>query len=271
MKPCRSRISPEVGAAIIIFSRFDSRRLPGKALIDIGGRPLLGRVIDRARLVDGAPFLILATSDRPVDDALADFAAAENVAVFRGDVDDVAGRALACARRFGIARFARLCGDRVFFDPGLVGRLIALQAASGADVATTAMPSTWPPGLTSEVIATEALARALELTSDPYDREHVTSFFYKRPDLFRIESVTAPQSADFTGVRLVVDDEVDLARARWMCAQFPSPATAPLESVVSAARRWQDLSGGGVITPLCTAPNGLECARSKAYAGESTE
>ena len=33
----------------IIFSRFDSNRLFGKALIDIQGRSLLGRVIDRAK------------------------------------------------------------------------------------------------------------------------------------------------------------------------------------------------------------------------------
>ena len=35
----------------IIFSRFDSSRLYGKALIDIEGRCLLGRVIDRAKLI----------------------------------------------------------------------------------------------------------------------------------------------------------------------------------------------------------------------------
>ncbi len=46
----------------IIFSRYDSSRLYGKALIDIEGRSLLGRVIDRAKLIKGVSKIIVATS-----------------------------------------------------------------------------------------------------------------------------------------------------------------------------------------------------------------
>ena len=52
---------------IIIFSRFDSQRLPGKALLDIEGRCLLGRVIDRAKLIKGTNEIIVATSNREID------------------------------------------------------------------------------------------------------------------------------------------------------------------------------------------------------------
>ena len=48
-----------VGA--IIFSRYTSSRLPGKALVDIAGRCLLGRVLDRSKLVKGIDHVILAT------------------------------------------------------------------------------------------------------------------------------------------------------------------------------------------------------------------
>ena len=50
----------KIGA--IIFSRFSSERLPGKALIDISGRSLLGRVIDRTREIQGIDKIIVATS-----------------------------------------------------------------------------------------------------------------------------------------------------------------------------------------------------------------
>ena len=46
----------------IIFSRFSSQRLPGKALIDIQGRELLGRVIDRSRHIKNIDEIIVATS-----------------------------------------------------------------------------------------------------------------------------------------------------------------------------------------------------------------
>ena len=58
----------------IIFSRFDSNRLFGKALIDIEGRALLGRVIDRSKLIKGISKLIVATSERPIDNQIHEFA-----------------------------------------------------------------------------------------------------------------------------------------------------------------------------------------------------
>ena len=45
----------KVGA--IIFSRMSSRRLPSKALIEINGRTLLGRVIDLTKLIEGVEIL----------------------------------------------------------------------------------------------------------------------------------------------------------------------------------------------------------------------
>ena len=40
-----------MNVGVIIFSRMDSKRLPGKALVEIGKRPMLGRVIDRANRI----------------------------------------------------------------------------------------------------------------------------------------------------------------------------------------------------------------------------
>ena len=40
---------------LIIFSRFNSKRLYGKALINICNRPLLGRVIDIAKQLKKYP------------------------------------------------------------------------------------------------------------------------------------------------------------------------------------------------------------------------
>lgn len=228
-----------MSTGLIIFSRLDSRRLPGKALMPIADRPLLGHVIDRARRVNNVAEMVVATSTRVVDDPIVDFAKAEGVAVFRGALDDVAGRALACCERFGFARFARVCGDRPFFDPDLVSKLAAIHESEELDLATTMVPRTFPPGLTAEVIGTDALRRALAATDDPQDREHVTSYFYRNPQHFRIHNTAAPEGVDFEGVRLVVDDDEDLERARWIVSRVTGPAAhAPMEVVVQLAKEW---------------------------------
>lgn len=223
---------------IVIFARHDSRRLPGKALVEIAGSPMLGHVVRRARRVARADMIALATSDRPTDDALAAFAAGEGIAVFRGALDDVAGRGLACARRFGLRRFARLCGDRPFFDPALMDMLIDVHDRDGADLATTQSDRPYPPGLTTEIVATEALARA-HPRMDAEDREHVTRFFY-RNDGFAVVRVPAPPDADFAGVRLVVDDAADLERARFIAGRLGGRvADASRDEIVALARAWQ--------------------------------
>ena len=49
--------------AIVVFSRMSSQRLPGKALRDFNGRPLLVHILERARPL-GLP-LIVATCRSP--------------------------------------------------------------------------------------------------------------------------------------------------------------------------------------------------------------
>ena len=59
---------PTIG--LIIFARLNSSRLPGKALLEISGRPLLGHVIDRAKKISKQYPLVIATSNESSDDLI---------------------------------------------------------------------------------------------------------------------------------------------------------------------------------------------------------
>ena len=232
-----------MSTGLIVFARLDSRRLPGKALVDLGGRPLLGRVLDRVRRVGGGQEIVVATSGRTIDDAIAELAAAEGATVFRGATDDVAGRALACAERHGFERFARVSCDSPFVDPELIARLIALGNAEDLDLATNVFPRSFPPGCSVEVIATAALRRACGAMEDEEDKEHLTRYFYRHPEGFRIFNLAATEGR-YEGVRLTVDDARDLTRAAWILEPLVGPAeAAALDEVVALARAWE-LEGG---------------------------
>lgn len=195
-----------------IFARYDSRRLPGKALADLAGQPMLARVIERIRLAaEGRP-IIVATSDRPDDDGIAALAQAEGVGLFRGSVDDVLGRALALADDFGLTALVRICGDSPFMDPALCRRMVALAESGDFDLVTNVFPRGFPPGCSIEVIATGALRRMVAEAGDPAHREHMTSYIYQNPDSFRIHNV-APDRP-WPAVALTVDEPADLERAR---------------------------------------------------------
>jgi spore coat polysaccharide biosynthesis protein SpsF len=220
----------------------DSARLSGKALRPIAGRPLLGHVLDRARLVGGIDRVVIATSTRAVDDPIAGFAKAENVPTFRGSTSDVLKRCIACASAFGWTHLMRISGDSPFFDPVLATRMATCQSIDEHDIITNVAPRTFPPGNSIEIISLFALERVASETEGAGDREHVTSYIYRNPSRFRICNVPAPDNR-YDKVSLTVDYERDLAMAEWITAQLEMPAAcAPFDRIVTLRLAWQAAS-----------------------------
>jgi spore coat polysaccharide biosynthesis protein SpsF len=224
-----------VNDAIVVFARLDSSRLPGKALKPIAGKRLIDRVVDRCRATPGSPHVIVATSDRAIDDPIADHVASRGDALFRGDAEDVAGRALACADAHGLDRFARISGDSPFIDPALIACCVTRSRDGDAELVTNVFPRTYPIGVSVEVITRAAMQRIVQATDDPEDREHVTRFAYRHAELFRLENVSAP-SGRYAGVGLSVDTPADYAKACWIFENHGDDID--LDTAAAAARDW---------------------------------
>jgi spore coat polysaccharide biosynthesis protein SpsF len=223
---------------LVIFSRYDSRRLPGKVLIPIAKVPLLGHVIERARRVPGGHPLIVATSERPIDDPIAAYGQDRGVTVFRGDTENTLGRALNCARVHNLDAVARICGDSPFLQPDLFATLIGWLDEKRLDIATNTFPRSFPPGISTEVVTTEALARAAQATTDANEREHCTLYFYRHPDDFSIANLAAPDGR-YDGIHLAVDTPEDLERSEWIARRLGSQrATAPLDKICDLEAAW---------------------------------
>lgn len=225
---------------IAVFSRYSSTRLPGKALIDMGGRPLLGRILDRLRGCKAADRLIVATSDEASDDALAAFVAGEpGVDLYRGPLDDVSGRTLGCMRAFDLEVLVRICGDSPFEIPAMIDAMIERREALGVDLVTNVQDRSFPAGLSVEVIARDAYERAYPLMKEPDDFEHVTRFLYQNPDIFTIDNVTSDGDGDLTRLNLCVDTARDMERAKWIMERLGSGfASAGLDELIAVAEAW---------------------------------
>lgn len=200
-----------VGA--IILGRLDSRRLPRKLLADVGGKTLFEQVASRipGDLLEGPA--ILATSDRAVDDDLADEARRLGFTVYRGSADDVAGRFSEAARSGGYDLAFRINGDSPFLDAGLMREACAAIASDTALV-TNIAPRSYPYGVAAELVRLSAFDAILGGTSDPEDREHVTRALYRDLPPAQIRNLTQSDVPDVTGVRLTVDTPEDLDRLR---------------------------------------------------------
>ena len=78
--------------AAIVEARMTSSRLPGKHLVEVLGKPILGYLLDRLKTVESIDTIIIATTENSTDDVLVEFAKKNMVEIYRGDEDDVMGR-----------------------------------------------------------------------------------------------------------------------------------------------------------------------------------
>lgn len=197
---------------VLVFARYGSRRLPGKALRDVGGMPLLERVIRRAQLTSLPVYL--ATTDNPSDDPLVALAARLGVQSFRGAGDRVLERAVLAAETFELDVFVRLCGDRPLFclddmNSAVVVIHEPVIAEGPPDLVTNYYPGVTARGLTTEVVRTQTLREQLGPGLTPDEQEHVTTRFYDRREDYRvIQMPYTHRHYDCPG--FAVDTETDL-------------------------------------------------------------
>lgn len=169
-----------------------SRRLPGKVLRDLAGRPALAWVVRAARASIGVDDTWVATSVAAADDVIAAWCKANSVPVFRGSEGDVLGRYAGAIGTSGADIVVRLTADCPFLDPAIVGQTVRLRAACGVDYACNVDPPSWPDGLDCEVITTAALLAAAAEATCTSDREHVTPFVRNNRARFLASNLLAP-------------------------------------------------------------------------------
>src|SRR5262245_61770962 len=112
----------------VIPARLASTRIPGKALADLGGKPMVVRVAERAR-ESGADRVLVATDHRDI--AAAVERAGFEVAMTRADHPTGTDRIAEVVERFGLddrAIVVNIQGDEPLVEPALVRAVAALLA-----------------------------------------------------------------------------------------------------------------------------------------------
>jgi spore coat polysaccharide biosynthesis protein SpsF len=174
----------------ILQARMSSTRLPGKVLMPLVGAPMILRQIERLRRAQALTRIVVATSNEPADEAIAQVCEAHAVNYFRGDLLDVLDRFHVLLTALGEPEhFLRLTADCPLADPQLIDQCVAEHLASGADYTHNTPGWTYPKGLDVEVCRSSALFAAWREATEPYEREHVTPFIYGRPERFRLHRV----------------------------------------------------------------------------------
>jgi spore coat polysaccharide biosynthesis protein SpsF len=227
----------------VLQARMSSTRLPGKVMADVAGAPMILRQIERLKRCRRLDKIAVATSTDRTDDALAAFLALSDIPVHRGPLDDVLARYKGALSAFGPAEvLVRLTADCPLADPEVIDAAIALLLDRGLDyAANTPARRTYPKGLDVEVMRAGALLRAARDGHDPYEREHVTPYLYRHPELFAQDFIS--QDVDEGEVRWTVDRPDDLEFVRQVyAALYPDKRAFTSDDVRAFVRGRPDLA-----------------------------
>ncbi len=204
---------------IIIQARMNSERLPGKVLMTIGGKPLIGILIER--LLRANLPIVLATSINKENDVLADFMASLNIPCFRGSEENVLERYLNAARQYNANPIFRLTGDNPLMDPSLLHAALDLYhyAGDSRTYVASGISHSFPLGISCELFSQQLLKEAHLNASTSAELEHVTPYMHQnKPGNIRIIPLTGP--CDRYHYRLTVDTPEDFQLHKILIEQY---------------------------------------------------
>ena len=217
-----------------------STRLPGKVLKDLGGETVLARVVSRLRRAVRVNEIVVATTNSVADDAIVRECSRLKVSSFRGSENDVLDRYYRAAQVCAARTVVRITSDCPVIDPQLVDETVRVFQQQRGDYASNAFPRTYPRGLDTEVFTVAALEQAWRDAHEPYEREHVTPYFYEHPELFRL--VPLRGEIDCSQYHWTLDTAEDLELLRAIYARFRNQDDFNWSEVIQLMEREPELT-----------------------------
>lgn len=277
---------------IILLCRYDSKRLPGKILTEIGGCPAIRHIVDRIRRAAPWQPLVVATSCQASDEPIAEYCRRAGIECLRGSLTDVASRFIEAMQTFDFDFGVRVNGDNVLLDPATLHAMLAIVETNQFDFVTNVPGRTFPYGMSVEVVRRSWYESLNSSMAEPAYREHVTKWLYENPELGRryvYQNQVCPEAA---GLQLALDTPKDLERVSEILSHAGSdPSSLDLPRIYDLVTRpamrspWQGESGplliaeiGGnhegdfeVAKAMCrlAISSGADCVKFQLYRGDT--
>lgn len=204
--------------AIIVYSRFGSKRLPGKALKSLGHYKLLEFIILRLKILEESKNfkLIVATTSKKEDDEIVQLSKHLNVTYFRGDENNLIKRTIDLLQKYEIKYFCRVNGDCPMVDIDLILQGYNLLTR-GNKFVSNIIKRTYPYGIALEWVCAELYRRMASMAAQE-ELEHVTKHIYRH--LHHITYANIENKVDYSQFSFTIDTELDLLRIRKILSKY---------------------------------------------------
>lgn len=204
--PCGERADDRMKYLAMIQARCGSTRLPNKVLMDLCGKPSLQRMIERVQLSRRIDEVMVVTSIESDNLPILKLCSQIGVRIGVGAENDVLDRFYQTAKLLNPEYVIRLTADCPCFDAGLLDLAIE-NLDEDADYCGM-LSESFADGLDLEIIRFSALKRAWRDAMHSFEREHVTQYIIRHPELFELQNFDSPVGY-FGNRRWTIDEPED--------------------------------------------------------------
>ena len=223
---------------LILFARLDSSRLPNKQLLPLTPEfNSLNLMVARLLQYFDKQDLILASTNRPVDNDLKTEAARLGIEFFGGDAHNTTLRMVQAIESFGGDFGVRICGDSPLMDGAMVRKAFdefcqdsPFDIYSNIDFPIHIRP----PGQVAEFVKLSAMKRILELCQDPAILEHCTYYIHLNKRDFQY-GVFERQTPISHIKHLALDTKLDYEILCAITKQLSNPVLAKSDEIAKIA------------------------------------
>lgn len=177
--------------AILLQARTGSKRLPGKVLREIKGKPLLSWQVESLKSLE-IP-IVIATSNRLEDAAIVSVARILQVDYFCGSELDVFSRFSGAVNEFPAERYIRVTGDCPLISPSIIRKLQRFHGLVQSDYASNTLIRSFPDGEDAEIFTRNAFQILDKMAKSSYQTEHPTAGFYQNIGQFDCQNIHEPR------------------------------------------------------------------------------
>jgi len=197
----------------IIQARMGSTRLPGKMMRKIVDKPVLWHTANRLKHSKFLDKLVIATTDKKIDEPITLLAKDLNLKTFTGSEKDVLDRFYQTAKYYQAQIIARFCGDCPLIDPEIIDRVIGHYLKYNGKIDYVRGSLNYPSGIAAVgIFSFLLLEKAWYEAKSSIEREHVILYIWKNEKQYKIVSVGNKQ--DWSHIHLTVDTEKDFQRIK---------------------------------------------------------
>jgi spore coat polysaccharide biosynthesis protein SpsF len=171
----------------LIQARMKSKRLPGKVLLPLLGKPVLWRIFERLKFSKKIEEICISTSVDPSNGPIVKFAEENNIDCYRGSEDNLVERHLGAAKFYNADVIVRITADCPLVDPTIIDELVNIYNQNPTvDLVSNTKVRTYPVGLDVEVFPTRTLEKLLKISNNPTFYEFfISMYIYEHPQNYK--------------------------------------------------------------------------------------